>query len=36
MNKENIKLTVKLGDLEVNRVGYGAMQLTGPGHIYYY
>ncbi|MGV8093626.1 MAG: aldo/keto reductase [Mangrovibacterium sp.] len=31
MNKENLKLTFKLGDLEVNRVGYGAMQLTGPG-----
>lgn len=27
----NTKLTFKLGDLEVNRLGYGSMQLTGPG-----
>jgi pyridoxine 4-dehydrogenase len=25
------KLTYKLGDLEINRLGYGAMQLTGSG-----
>lgn len=29
-NKTN-SLTFKLGDLEINRLGYGAMQLTGTG-----
>jgi pyridoxine 4-dehydrogenase len=24
-------LTYKIGDIEINRLGYGAMQLTGPG-----
>jgi len=27
----NTSLTFKIGDLEINRVGYGAMQLTGKG-----
>ena len=27
----NIKKTFKIGDLEINRLGYGAMQLTGNG-----
>ncbi|MEQ9440485.1 MAG: aldo/keto reductase [Cyclobacteriaceae bacterium] len=31
MVTEDIKLTYKIGDLEVNRLGYGGMQLTGPG-----
>jgi len=28
---ENTSLTFKIGDFEVNRLGYGAMQLTGKG-----
>lgn len=28
---ENTSLTFKIGDFEVNRLGYGAMQLTGNG-----
>ncbi|MCZ4222968.1 aldo/keto reductase [Pedobacter rhodius] len=28
---ENTSLTLKIGDFEVNRLGYGAMQLTGKG-----
>lgn len=31
MVTENVNLTYKIGDLEVNRLGYGGMQLTGPG-----
>ncbi|GGE70226.1 aryl-alcohol dehydrogenase-like predicted oxidoreductase [Pedobacter psychrotolerans] len=27
----NMNLTFKIGDIEINRVGYGAMQLTGQG-----
>nr|WKN36575.1 aldo/keto reductase [Tunicatimonas sp. TK19036] len=31
MVTEDIKRTYKIGDLEVNRLGYGGMQLTGKG-----
>lgn len=37
MNQENVtgtktvRSTYKIGELEVNRLGYGSMQLTGPG-----
>lgn len=32
MEKHEIILTYKIGnDIEINRIGYGAMQLTGPG-----
>ncbi|SUE06909.1 Putative oxidoreductase YdbC [Pantoea agglomerans] len=27
----NTTMTFTLGDREVNRIGYGAMQLAGPG-----
>ncbi len=27
----SIKLTYKIGDIEINRLGYGTMQLTGKG-----
>jgi pyridoxine 4-dehydrogenase len=31
MISEKVNLTYKIGDLEVNRMGYGGMQLTGKG-----
>lgn len=31
MITEDVKLTYKIGDFEVNRLGYGGMQLTGSG-----